>query len=410
MKILLIDYDAGTQTLGGDTHAYDLAKQWKQAGEIPLIVAADYSYLRKENPASASGGQMAWQDDLPFLWIPSPPAQDREKKILHGALPFGTGIRQRIPQITQWGPDVVMLSSRHLLGYRGGLKIAERLQIPLLFDVRRIYPEHLEEMLSYPPNHYLTFLFRRAQKKLYTKSSRILSIYPALADHIQALGADPSRFATMPQAIAPCLSAPHEPPEHQVDFIQRYRRKGYFVCVYGGEVEKGRGLTWLLEAASQAPAEILFMIAGNGVYKAALKRKAKQQALTNVLFLDGVAPAQWADLYQAADCVYVGMEPRRWHQYGADASCILQAMYSGSPLICAARIPQNPVALAKCGQVVPPKDPQALIDALEQLRAMPAGKRAALGRRGAAYVEQSAGISQQAAAYLRQCRQAIRKS
>ena len=46
----------------------------------------------------------------------------------------------------------------------------------------------------------------------------------------------------------------------------------------------------------------------------------------------------------------------------------------------------------------------------EQLRAMPAGKRAALGRRGAAYVEQSAGISQQAAAYLRQCRQAMRKS
>ena len=33
MKILLIDYDAGTVSLGGDTHAYDLAKEWKKAVE-----------------------------------------------------------------------------------------------------------------------------------------------------------------------------------------------------------------------------------------------------------------------------------------------------------------------------------------------------------------------------------------
>ena len=39
MRILLIDYDAGTGELGGDTHSFDLAKEWKQSGAAALIVA-----------------------------------------------------------------------------------------------------------------------------------------------------------------------------------------------------------------------------------------------------------------------------------------------------------------------------------------------------------------------------------
>ena len=80
MKILLIDYDAGTVSLGGDTHAYDLAKEWKKSGGKVLIAAADYSYLRQKNPEKPQIGKIEEQDGVPFLWIKSPAAADREKK------------------------------------------------------------------------------------------------------------------------------------------------------------------------------------------------------------------------------------------------------------------------------------------------------------------------------------------
>lgn len=92
MKILLIDYDAGTVSLGGDTHAYDLAKEWKKSGGKVLIAAADYSYLRQKNPEKPQIGKIEEQDGVPFLWIKSPAAADREKKILHGTLPFEKGL------------------------------------------------------------------------------------------------------------------------------------------------------------------------------------------------------------------------------------------------------------------------------------------------------------------------------
>ena len=58
MKILLIDYDAGTTSLGGDTHAYDMAREWKKNGGKTLIVTADYSYLRQKNPEKPHIGQI----------------------------------------------------------------------------------------------------------------------------------------------------------------------------------------------------------------------------------------------------------------------------------------------------------------------------------------------------------------
>ena len=88
MKILLIDYDAGTTSLGGDTHAYDMAREWKKNGGKTLIVTADYSYLRQKNPEKPHIGQIDEQEGISFLWIQSPVATDREKKILRGALPL----------------------------------------------------------------------------------------------------------------------------------------------------------------------------------------------------------------------------------------------------------------------------------------------------------------------------------
>ena len=108
-------------------------------------------------------------------------------------------------------------------------------------------------------------------------------------------------------------------------------------------MEKDQELDLLIEAAALEPRDVLFILAGNGMYKPNLKREVKKRALSNVLFLDGVSPQQLIDLYQAADCLYVGLPPYRWHCYGADATRILLAMASGIPVVCAANIPENPV-------------------------------------------------------------------
>lgn len=399
MKILIVDYDAGSAVLGGDTHAFDLAAEWKKKGGKALIIAADYSYLRKRNPEKTSAGQIEDQEGVPFLWIKTPAAADREKKILRGARPFERGIRRSMPLIADWKPDAVMLSSRHLLGSRIAEKISKELKIPLLFDVRRIYPEHLQEVLEYAQGHYLIRRFYRIQKRLYKKSDQVLSVYSRLAAHMAALGADPKKFSCVPQALSPIFTKEHRPPQRHLDFVNRYRDKGYFICLAGGEIEKDQGLEWLVESAALAPREMLFVLVGNGVFKSRLKRQVKERGLTNVLFLDGVQPEQLVDLYEKADCVYVGLPLYQWHRYGADTTRILLAMAGGIPVVCGADIPQNPVETAGCGMVVSPKNVQALAQVLTQLSIQPKAKQAEMGVKGKNYVSERAGIANQAADY-----------
>ncbi len=410
MKILLIDYDAGTVSLGGDTHAYDLAKEWKKSGGKVLIAAADYSYLRQKNPEKPQIGKIEEQDGVPFLWIKSPAAADREKKILRGTLPFEKGLQRSMGLISDWKPDVILLSSRHLLGSHGAAKIAKKLDIPFLFDVRRIYPEHLQEVLEYTPGHYLIRLFSHMQKMAYRKSQLVLSVYSKLDEHMTEMGIDSQKFTSVPQALAPSFFKEHKPPQRHIDFVRRYQGKGNFICLAGGKMEKDQELDLLIEAAALAPRDILFILAGNGMYKPNLKREVKQKALSNVLFLDGVHPQQLIDLYQTADCLYVGIPPFRWHQYGADTTRILLAMSSGVPVICAAEIPENPVERAGCGKITPPQDPQSLMQSLEQLRALPLEERKSMGKRGNEYVNQNATISHQASSYWEALQAAVNQS
>ncbi|MGQ9511459.1 MAG: hypothetical protein ACUVS9_06115, partial [Thermaceae bacterium] len=57
------------------------------------------------------------------------------------------------------------------------------------------------------------------------------------------------------------------------------------------------------------------------------------------------------------------------------------------PLILAGRPANNPVEEARCGLTVPPRNPQALADAVVTLYQMPKEERDAMGRRGREYVE-----------------------
>lgn len=400
MKILLIDYDAGTAQLGGDTHTFDLAKQWTAAGAQVVIAAADHSYLRRRNPEVPAYGQLSKQEGVEMLWIRTPAAADREKKILHGAWPFEQGLYKSLPLIRQFGPDAVVLSSRHLLGAVSGMRLARKLSIPLITEVRRVYPEHLTQQLEYEPNHYLVRLFGWLQRRLYRKSQRILSVYTNLQEHIKELGGDAARFSPLPRGLSPSFFAKENPAQRHLDFIRRYKAKGNFILLAAGQAEKEQHLDLLIAAAKTAPHHMMFLIVGNGMYKPNLKRTVREHNLTNVLFLDGVAPGQLQGLFQAADGAYVGIMPHPWHRYGADTEGLLLPMGAGVPVICAADLPDNPVETAACGFVVGTGDQEGLSRSLRVLASMPEESRRKMGQLGKTYAREHGSFSNQADRFL----------
>lgn len=62
-------------------------------------------------------------------------------------------------------------------------------------------------------------------------------------------------------------------------------------------------------------------------------------------------------------------------------------MAMARPIIFSVQSSNNPVKEANSGLTVPPRDPQALADAIIALYMMPEEEREAMGRRGRGYVE-----------------------
>lgn len=63
-------------------------------------------------------------------------------------------------------------------------------------------------------------------------------------------------------------------------------------------------------------------------------------------------------------------------------------MMAGKPIIFSVNSPTNPVKEAQCGFSIPPKEPEALSEAVIKLYRTPLEERQAMGERGRQYVKQ----------------------
>ena len=71
-----------------------------------------------------------------------------------------------------------------------------------------------------------------------------------------------------------------------------------------------------------------------------------------------------------------------------DLPLIRKAAAAGKPVIFSVQAPNNPIEEAHCGLTVPPRDPQALAEAVIKLYQMPIEEQEAMGQRGREYAKE----------------------
>jgi glycosyltransferase involved in cell wall biosynthesis len=160
---------------------------------------------------------------------------------------------------------------------------------------------------------------------------------------------------------------------------------GGTVVLYAGLHGLAQGLEQVLAAAvllRDVP-ELRFVLVGDGPEKRALQAQARQERLTNVVFLDPRPAAQVPALLAASNLVLV---PLKKHILGAVPSKLYEAMASARPVVMmaageAAAIVQE----TQAGLVVQPGDVAGLAAALRRLAGDPqtAAEFGANGRRAA---------------------------
>jgi glycosyltransferase involved in cell wall biosynthesis len=174
---------------------------------------------------------------------------------------------------------------------------------------------------------------------------------------------------------------------------------GRFVVMHAGNVGLMQSLETMLDAAGRLP-DVVFAFLGEGANKAALMARAEEEGLANVRFFPHESPSRVRYALAAADVHVVSLLPGLTGLI--EPSKVYSVLAAERPVVAAedaeteaARI----VAATRSGATVPPGDPDALVAAVERLRALPEEEREAMGRRGREAVRKLYARERMTAAY-----------
>ena len=200
-------------------------------------------------------------------------------------------------------PDVVFATSPPLTMALPAIVAARRWRVPLVFEVRDLWPEAPIQMgaLRSPTAQRLARWLERA---IYRSAAEIVALSPGMRDGIVATGVDPERIALIPNASDLDLFSPDLDPGDLR--AQLGVGAGDFVCSYFGTMGEANDLTQVVEAAAllkvpaagagattagvtdrNAPGEtvpVVFVLQGDGKRRAALEADVRRRGLDNVVF------------------------------------------------------------------------------------------------------------------------------
>ncbi len=248
---------------------------------------------------------------------------------------------------------------------------------PFVFEVRDLWPELPREM-GVIHNPVVLGALSALEWASYRSAHRCIALSPGIAAGIARRGVRPARIATIPNGCDIDIFGGGEPawrPEGVAD--------SDLLAVFTGTHGMANGLDAVLDAAAELKrrgrTDIKLLLVGEGKLKPALRQRAEQEGLDNVLFHEPVNKKSLSGLLAGADlglqvlanvpAFYYGTSPNKFFDYIAAGLPVLNN-YPGwlAELI----------GEADCGFAVPPDDPTAFADALE----MAANDRVALAAKG----------------------------
>ncbi|WP_066801057.1 glycosyltransferase family 4 protein [Sphingomonas soli] len=250
---------------------------------------------------------------------------------------------------------------------------------PFVFEVRDLWPE-LPKAMGVIRNPVVLGLMSMLEWLSYHSADRLIGLSPGIVEGIRKRGIAAERVTEISNGCDLALFGASAPP---------WRPDGVaesdLMAVFAGSHGIANGLDALLDAAAELQGrgrdDIKFVLIGDGKLKPALRQRADELGLRNVVFHDPVDKARLSGLMRATDiglqilanvpAFYFGTSPNKFFDYVAAGRPVL-INYPGWLA--------GFVTEQRCGFAVPPADPAAFADALEQAAADRAGLQA-MGRR-----------------------------
>jgi glycosyltransferase involved in cell wall biosynthesis len=261
------------------------------------------------------------------VWVP--PAHGAATRVLSWAaygltsLAHGLASRRR--------PDIVYASSPHLLAGLSGLVLARLRRAHYVLEIRDLWPQVLIDMGQLSEASAAVRVLRSLEHLLYSQAEAIVVMAAGVEEHLASRGFA-GKLMLIPNGADP---EDFRAGAGRTELRQRFGLEG-FVVAYTGAHGVANGLDAVLDAArtvgARAP-EVRFLLVGDGPLKEHLVNRARQEALSNVIFMDPIPKREVPALLGAVDAGLHVLADVPLFSYGVSPNKLFDYMAAGLPVI-----------------------------------------------------------------------------
>ncbi|MFB6231295.1 MAG: glycosyltransferase family 4 protein [Salinibacter sp.] len=266
-------------------------------------------------------------------------------------------------------PDLVLGSSTPLTAAAAAATVAQRRDIPWLFEVRDLWPAFPIQMGAVP-NYGLHGLLRGGEAALYRSARHVVALSPDMETHVRTRA--PSAEVTTLEYGSDVDLVDEIGPEERTDLKERFSLDRPFLVLYAGTFGRANAIPTLLDAARRLTAsrsDVLVAFAGQGYHESTVRRAARRHDA-----IRQIPPLPYPDtlaLFDVADLSLVSFIDRPVLASNSPGK-FFDSLATGTPVIVT-----NPgwtkrfVQRQSCGWYVPPDSPNALADRLHAVLGSP---------------------------------------
>jgi len=253
-------------------------------------------------------------------------------------------------------------------------------RVPFIFHIQDLQPDAANE-LGMLKNRMILKLLYKTEKFIYKKAAKVSVISKKMGEKVVQKGIKPEEVFFFPNWVD--TDYIKHLPQNNI-FRQGNKIEDKFLVLYSGNIGVKQGLDVILESASMTKdkKDIVYVIVGNGAYRAELYEKYERLDLENVVFLPTQSKEMLPHMLAAADVCLIPQQ--RTVTDIVMPSKLLGIMASGRPVIAGANVGSelyNVIDESGCGKVVEPENPKQLVGAIMEIY-NDHEKRVKCGRKG----------------------------
>ena len=252
---------------------------------------------------------------------------------------------------------------------------------PAVLDVQDLWPDTLGStgMVQQP---FLLSLVEKWARLAYKLADKIVVLSPGFRERLLNRGVPADKLRLIYNWNEESRQPIGEPNQA---FASEYGLNDRFNLVYAGSLGPAQALDNILDAAkilrTQSPS-VQFILVGRGMDEDRLRARAKDEELSNVVFVPQQSMQAMPGIFQLADALLVNSKDDPLFEITIPSKT--QAyLAAGRPIIIAANgDAADLVRESGAGLVIPPEKPLALVGAIQRLLSMRDYQRADLGDNG----------------------------